>query len=192
MPQPWQVLSATALLDRWPWVRVIAEHVRLPNGVEIPDWYRIELPEYVQVLAVTDDGHVPLIEHYKHGAHTLSLELPAGYLDPGETPEAAACRELREETGVIAATWRGLGRFFLDGNRGCGACHVFLALGARRVVAPHREDTEIMTLHWLTLAELRAAWLGGRISNLATIAGVGLALGILERDHAADSTSAHR
>ena len=128
-----------------------------------------------------------MVEHYKHGGGVDSLELPAGYIEPNETPEQAARRELHEETGVEATEWRYLGRYFLDGNRGCGASHIFLARGARQVAAPHRDAGEVMRLRWLTLAEVRAAWLNGDIRNLGILAGVGLALGVMEADHAADT-----
>jgi ADP-ribose pyrophosphatase len=178
--KPWDVLSSKELLACPPWLRVSAEHVRLPNGHEISDFYRIEMPEWAQVFSVSDDGRVPMVEHYKHGVHMVSLELPAGYLDPGESPEACARRELREETGVEASDWRYLGRYFVDGNRGCGASHVFLARHAHLVAAPEREASEIMALHWLALDDVRAAWLGGRIHNMSTIGAVGLALAMLE------------
>jgi ADP-ribose pyrophosphatase len=184
--RPWQVLSSRELLDRPPWLRVLAERVRLPNGHEMDAFYRIEMPDWAQVFAVTDDGRVPMVEHYKHGPRAISLELPAGYLDPGEEPLQAAQRELREEVGVEAARWRLLGRFFVDGNRGCGATYVFLAEEARRVADPQREASEIMALHWLPLAEVRAGWRAGRLRNLGTLAAVGLALDALESDHAAD------
>jgi ADP-ribose pyrophosphatase len=178
--KPWDVLSSRELLDCRPWLRVSAEHVRLPNGHEIGDFYRIEMPEWAQVFAVSEDGRVPMVEQYKHGVRMVSLELPAGYLDAGETPEECAHRELREETGVEASDWRYLGRYFMDGNRGCGASHVFLARHARRVGDPEREASEIMAQHWLTLAEVRRAWLGGRIHNMSTLGAVGLALAVLE------------
>ncbi len=185
--KPWHILDSIPVLDRLPWLRVWQDRVRLPNGVEISDFYRIEMPDWVQVFALTADGRVPMVEHYKHGGGTVSLELPAGYVERGETPEEAARRELHEETGVAATDWRYLGRYFLDGNRGCGASHIFLARHARQVAAPHRDAGEIMRLRWLTLAEVRAAWLGGAIRNLGILGGVGLALGTLEADHATDT-----
>ncbi len=190
LTQRWQTLGSTVLLDRSPWLRVTLDHVRLPNGVEIADFHRVEMREWAQVFAVTDDGRVPLLELYRHGAGMRSLELPAGYLDDGETPQAAMRRELLEEAGVEAADWQYLGRFFMDGNRGCGATHIFLARGARQLRAPEHEAEEIMALRWLSLDEVRAAWLGGQMPNAGTIAAVGLALGVLEGKHAADSPRA--
>ncbi|MBN1201079.1 MAG: NUDIX hydrolase [Anaerolineae bacterium] len=182
MLKPWRTLSHTILLDRQPWLRVICEHVRLPNGYEMPDYYRIEMPEWAQVFALTEDGRVAMIEHYKHGAGMASLELPAGYIEDGEEIELSARRELLEETGLEASDWRYLGRYFLDGNRGCGVSHTFLARGARQVAPPNLEQLEIIQQHRLTLDEVRAAWLGGRIHNMSAMAAVGLALALLEED----------
>lgn len=184
--RPWEVLASRELLARPPWLRVLAERVRLPNGHELDAFYRIEMPDWAQIFAMTEDGRVPMVEHYKHGPREISLELPAGYLDPGEEPLQAAQRELREEVGAEAARWRLLGRFFVDGNRGCGASYVFLAEGAHEVAAPQHEASEIMALHWLTLAEVRAAWRAGRLHNLGTLGAVGLALDALEGEHASD------
>lgn len=186
--QRWQTLHTTELLDRSPWLRVLLDHVRLPNGVEITDFYRVEMRDWVQVIAVSDDGRIPMLELYRHGPGMQSLELPAGYVDPGESPQTAMQRELLEEAGVEAAVWRNLGRFFIDGNRGCGGTHIFLAQGAQQVRDPEHEASEIMALRWLALDDVRAAWLAGRLSNVGTVAAVGLALGVLEGNHAADST----
>jgi ADP-ribose pyrophosphatase len=189
--QPWQTLSSEEILARRPWLSVRVEHVRLPNGHEIPDYYKIEMPEWAQTFVLTDDGHVAMIEQYKHGPGVTSLELPAGYLDPGEDPETSARRELLEETGLEASDWRYLGRYFMDGNRGCGASHIFLARDAKQVHAPTLEETEIIAQRRLTLAEVRAAWMGGQITNLSTIAAIGLALAALAQDEAEQDKSEH-
>lgn len=178
--QPWQTLATTELLNRAPWLRVLVEHVRLPNGVEIADFYRVEMREWAQVFALTDDGRVPMLEMYRHGPGMASLELPAGYIDSGETPEETIRRELREEAGVVAGSWHSLGRYFMDGNRGCGATHIFLARGAQQVSDTAHESGELMALRWLTLDEVRAAWRGGDLANMGTLAAVGLALSVLE------------
>lgn len=177
----WDVLSHEILLDRMPWLRIVVERVRLPNGHEIADFHRIEMPEWAQVFAVVEDGRVAMIEHYKHGPRVTSLELPAGYLDDGESPEAAARRELLEETGLAADELEPLGRFFIDGNRGCGASHVFLARRARQVGEPHLEASEDIAQRRLTLEQVRAACLNGQIRNMSTVGAIGVALAALER-----------
>ncbi|HML22869.1 MAG TPA: NUDIX hydrolase [Aggregatilinea sp.] len=178
--KPWDTLSHEILLDRMPWLRIAVEHVRLPSGHEIEDFHRIEMPEWAQVFAVVEDGRVAMIEHYKHGPRTVSLELPAGYLDAGEAPDTAARRELYEETGLEADDLQYLGRFFIDGNRGCGGSHIFVARHARQVSEPHLEASEDITQRRLALDDVRAACLDGRIKNIATVAAIGLAMAVLE------------
>lgn len=178
--KPWQTLSRTPLLDRQPWFSVSSEHVRLPNGYEIAEFYRIDMPDWAQVFAITEDGHVAMVEQFKQGAQRVSLELPAGYVEPGEDPAVCARRELREETGLEADSLDYLGRYFIDGNRGCGASHIFLARNARQIDEPHLEASEVIIQHRLTLDDVRNLWLGGKLENIGTLAAVGLVMGHLE------------
>jgi 8-oxo-dGTP pyrophosphatase MutT (NUDIX family) len=177
--QPWEVLARTELLDAWPWLRVYREHVRLPTGVEIADYYRIDMPAYVEIFAVTTDSRVAMVEHYKHGPGMASLELPAGYVEDqrdGNAPINSARRELLEETGLVAPTWQPLGRFFIDGNRGCGWMIGFLATGAVYHQRPQLESTEVLVARLLPLAEVRDLWMSGKMMNVAAAALIGLAL----------------
>ncbi len=80
-----------------------------PTAVE-REFVVIEAPNWVNVVPVTDQGEVVLIRQYRHGVRDVTLEIPGGIIDPAEPPEAAAARELREETGYVAQSVRFLGR----------------------------------------------------------------------------------
>ena len=118
----------------------------------------------------------------KYAVTGATLGLVGGYLDPGEEPLAAARRELLEETGYEADDWTPLGRYAVDGNRGCGVGHLFLARGAREVAEPDADDLEEQELLMLTRAEVEAALLAGDFEVLSWAAAVALALVAL--DHA--------
>jgi ADP-ribose pyrophosphatase len=169
------------LYDGSPWVRLIQEHVRLPNGAEIQDFYRVEITPYVAIFALTADQQVAMVEHYKHGPGRVSLELPAGYIESDDDPLAAAQRELREETGLVSEHWQPLGRCFIDGNRGCGWMYAFLALDAQRVSTPQLEKTELLTLHFKSLDDIFDLWRQGLIPNVAASQVIGR--GLLEIDY---------
>lgn len=179
--KPWETLSREVLLDRQPWLRVSAERVRLPNAHEIEPFYRVDMPDWAQVFAVTPDGRVAMVEQYKQGPQCTSLELPAGYIELDEAPEVCARRELREETGLEAGSLELLGRFFIDGNRGCGASYIFLARDARQVGEPQLEVSEIVAQRRLPLDTVRDLWRQGKIGNIGTTAAIGLALAALDK-----------
>ncbi len=163
----WTVLDCETLLDRAPWVSVWLERVRLANGVIIDDYFRLALRDWVAVFAVTEDGRVPLVRQYRHGIGADLLELPAGYVDDGESPLAAAGRELREEVGCTAESFTLLGGFSILPERSAMTMHLVLARGARQTAAQQLEATETLTVEWLTLDALAAAWRQGAITAAA-------------------------
>jgi ADP-ribose pyrophosphatase len=99
-----------------------------------------------------------------------------GYLEPGEDPLAAAQRELLEESGCIAADWFDLGRYAVDGNRGCGTAHLFLARHAKEVGQPAADDLEEMQMLLLSRTEVESALRAGEFRLLSWALTMALAL----------------
>lgn len=96
--QKWKVISSKFGFDT-PWFKVLLETVELPNGKVIDDYSMWAESDVAFVFAITENHKIPLVRQYKHGAQSVVIEFPAGYIDKDETPEEAARRELLEETG---------------------------------------------------------------------------------------------
>ena len=175
-PRNWETLSRREVADGRPWLRLWAEAVQLPDGRVVADYFTIEMPDYVVVVALTADGRVVVERNYKHGPRRVCLNLPAGYVEPGEDPLAAARRELLEETGYVAQEWLALGGFTNDGNRGCGMGHLFLARQARKVAEPDAGDLEEMEIDLVSLDEVIEAVRRGDVAVLSVAAAIGLAV----------------
>ncbi len=145
----------------------------MPDGRIVEDFYGIEMPDYAVVVATTADG-ILVERSYKHGPGRVGLHLPAGYLEPGEDALQAAQRELREETGYAADTWKEVGRFTVDGNRGAGTAHIFHARDARRVAPPSSHDLEQTELDVMPMSVLLDALRRGEVALLGTAAAIAL------------------
>lgn len=155
--EPLQTLSRQLMLDLSPYLRVETHTVRLPDGQVIEGWPWLISPDFVNVAALTEGGLYLCFRQTKYSVDGTSLAPVGGYVEPGEDPLAAAKRELREETGYEAKHWEGLGSFAVDGNRGNGTAHFFLARGAFPADKPHSDDLEEQQLLKLTRSEVEAA-----------------------------------
>ena len=132
----------------------------------------IEHPETVIVVAVEDD-EIVLVRQSRPGADGRTLELPAGCLEEGETPEEAAVRELEEECGLAAGSWRRLGSFWAAPAYSTELVHVFEATELLEIGSPGLDEDEDVFPERLplkgVLGELSdagslgalALWLGG-------------------------------
>jgi ADP-ribose pyrophosphatase len=172
----WKSLGRQVLLAAPPWFEVVRERVELPSGRVLDDFYRIVLPDFALVVPVTPEGRIVLVRGYKHGLGRVNLSPPAGLIEAGEEPLAAARRELLEETGFASDDWTSLGRFVVDGNRQCGTMHLFVARGARRVRRPLADETEELCVELLGREALKDALRRGELGNLAGAGGSALAL----------------
>lgn len=173
---PWKTLRKRKIYDQAPWLVVELHAVELPDGRVIPDWPWIKTPDYINVVAVTADDTYLCFRQTKYGIAGDTLAVIGGYLNPGEQPQAAAMRELREETGYEAPEWIDLGHYLVDPNRGVATGYLFLARGARRVTTPDSDDLEEQRLLFLTREELQSALANGEFKVLAWAAAVAFAL----------------
>ena len=172
----WKTLSRRTVLQRPPWISVELHEVGLPNGTIIPEWAWVITPDFVNVVALTEDQHVLCFRQNKYAIEGLSYAPVGGYIELGEDPLLAAQRELHEETGYAADKWHFLGKYAADGNRGAGHGHLYLALGARKVADIHADDLEDMTLLTLSLDDFERELLAGEFKLLPWAANAALAL----------------
>lgn len=174
--QPWKTQDQQTILAAPPWLTVFRERVHLPSGRVIDDFYRVVLPDFAVVVPFTADGQVVVVRGYKHGLGRINLSPPAGLVDPGETPLAAAQRELLEETGYASDDWRFIGAYVVDGNRQCGTMHLFLARNARCIRPPQADDMEELLVEVVSRERLLQALQSGEIGNLAGACGIAAGL----------------
>jgi ADP-ribose pyrophosphatase len=153
--QPWQIAESTWLV-RSGFMDVRRDRCHKPDGSGSREYFALVLKDFCLVVAVTSGLDILLAREYKHGAGAVMRTLPAGFIEPGEVPEEAARRELLEETGHSASTFRHLGTFLLVPDL-CGARgHVFLAVDAEMRAAPHPDPDEEIAVETVSLDRVLA------------------------------------
>ena len=143
--KPWQKLSSQPLGD-YRIFRVRSDRLISPRTQQAHDFYVIDCGHWVNVIALTPDRCLVMIEQYRHGSMTFELEIPGGMIDPHDvSPEAAAARELREETGYEGEQPERIGEVFPNPAIMSNTCYTVLLQNCRcchPVQFDHGEDLQ--------------------------------------------------
>jgi len=126
MIKPWRQTNSSYLVQD-PYLTLRADACELPSGKQLDPYYVIESNDWVHVFALGPQGRVLTVTQYRYAAQAICTELPGGIVDAGETPLAAAQRELLEETGFRAAHWVELGWTYANPARQTNRVHMFFA-----------------------------------------------------------------
>ena len=142
----WEVLSTEYLIRR-PWLTARRDVAKLPDGRINYEYYVLEYPDWVNIIAITEEGMVVLERQYRHGLGKTCFELPCGVIEEGETPLQAAKRELLEETGYAGGEWKQLMTLSPNPATSNNLAHSFLATGVKKVAGQSLDATEDIEVH---------------------------------------------
>ncbi len=164
----WQTLKRKRVLNH-PVLQVdLAERSRGDEPAH--EFVVLHSPDWVNVVPVTSDGQVVLIRQWRHGTGELTLEIPGGLIDPGESPMIAGARELAEETGYEAGCMDPLGWVHPNPALFSNRCYTCLALDCKAVGPPRLEDTEQIEVELRPLAQVPELIQSGEISHSLVVA----------------------
>lgn len=173
-PASWKTV-ATSYLCKHPYLNV-RKDTRTAPGFDKHDFFVLEYPDWVNIVAVTEDNLVILVRQFRHGLEEITLEIPGGVVDPGEEPDITAARELAEETGYAAENIQQLTLVSVNPAIQNNWCHLFLATGCRQVAAQTLDGTESISVQLAPLADLPRLMAAGVIHHSLNCLALNLAL----------------
>ena len=149
---------------------MVTENLTLPNGVNV-DLDLIRHPGASAMVPMPDEKTVMLIKQYRHAVGDYIWEIPAGTLDPGETPEICAERELIEEIGFSARSWQKLGEITPVPGYSDERIHIFLARDLIQT-EQHLDHDELLHVHSMPFDKAIGMIFTGEIQDSKTINGL--------------------
>ncbi len=133
------------------------------------DFYIIEAPTWVNVVAIDSYGKILLIKQYRHGIRSVTFEIPGGMVDSGESPLGAAKRELLEETGFDSNDWALIGKVHPNPAIQDNLCLTYLAKNVEQVMEPKFEGTEDIATFLVPADEIVRLVSSGKITHALVI-----------------------
>jgi 8-oxo-dGTP pyrophosphatase MutT (NUDIX family) len=170
---PWKTLDSR-IIYATRWLRLREDKVITPSGAR--DTYAVvEILPSVGVIALTDDQQIALVLQWRYVHGKMSLEIPTGGSQTGESMVAAAQRELLEETGFAAGSWVAFGTVDNSNGSTTDVAHLFLATDlskGSREVALRNQDAEPTEVTWVPFSEAVDLVMRGDITESVSVAAI--------------------
>lgn len=151
-----------------PWVELLEKTVQFGPDEDLEVYHCVTQAAYVGALIRTGDGRIPIVRQFRPAVEEYTWEFPAGTVDPGETPEEAVRRELREETGLVARELAYLGSFHADTGRLQVASHGFY--GSAESVPDDFTGEAGVTVRLVSHSQLKSMILAGEFRHQGHLA----------------------
>lgn len=152
--QKWELLDSKYIIQR-PWATLRVDKLKLPNGNIKDEYYVLEYPTWVNMVAITADQKVLLVRQYRHGAGQIMVELPAGVVEEGEDREEAARRELLEETGYAFDKIEYICQLYANPATSGNLTYTYLLQGGRKIQEQQLDNSEDIEVVEMSIAEAK-------------------------------------
>lgn len=172
-PQPWEVLEDREEGD-FGIFRARRVRARSPRDGGEHAFHVAQAADGVLVIALTDGGDLVMVEQWRHPLQRVTLELPSGIIDPGETPEQAGARELREETGYAGGAPECIGCMVLNPSWQTTRLYTVVIRGAWRAGDKELDEAEDTRVCCLAPDEARRRVLAGEIDAAPAVGALAL------------------
>ncbi len=170
MIEPWKLLGEKVAYDCGYFKVLVRQSASPLTGVEHP-FYVFATHSWTNIVALTPERKVLLVNQFRHGKQDFSLEIPGGAVDARDLqPLVAAKRELLEETGHEAAEWHLIGETYPNPAILDNSCYLYLALGARKVADLKLDDAEELEVSEVDLDAIPSMIRSGKIRHALVVA----------------------
>lgn len=160
----WKVCSST-YIHKGPWATLRADKCKMPDGRIVDEYYVLEYPNWVNAVAITEEGKILMVRQYRHAANIVSLEIPGGVIDGDEKPEEAMRRELLEETGYRFDNIELICTVYANPSTANNRTFGYLATGGVKVQEQALDEHEELVIEEYTIDEVKQLLADNKIAQ---------------------------
>jgi ADP-ribose pyrophosphatase len=172
----WKTCSSE-YIHKGPWATLRTDKCEMPDGRIVDEYFVLEYPNWVNAVALTQEGKILMVRQYRHAANIVSLEIPGGVIDGDEKPEDAIRRELLEETGYHFDNMELICSVYANPSTANNKTFCYLAKGGVKVQEQALDDHEELVIEEYTIDEIKQLLADNKIAQALHCTALFYALG---------------